>query len=115
MTIRFSLLLLGTLLLSSCDIAVFGSNGFEKRGSIVIYWSAPTERANGDPMSRDEIGGYEIRYRSESENSFKTILIQDTAVNQYTLDNIKLDSTRVEVAVFDTDGIYSDFVTATEN
>jgi hypothetical protein len=111
----FSLFLLGTLALSGCELATFGSNGFEERGDIDIYWSAPTERANGDPMNITEIGGYEIRYRSEKEKHYNTIIIRNTAVNQYSLEDIDLNSTRIEVAVFDTDGIYSDFVLAAEN
>lgn len=84
--------------------------------SVTLYWSAPIERVNGDSMGMLDVGGYEIRYKQESDSSYINIVIDDKYTDQYTfLDVIDADSYQFEVAVFDSDGIYSDFVVAMAN
>jgi hypothetical protein len=70
------------------------------------------ERANGDPLSLEEIGGYEIRYRKISDSAFETIVISNAAIEQYFIDELPAGEYEFKVATFDSDGIYSDFVTA---
>ena len=82
-------------------------------GSITLYWSAPIERVNGELMTLEEVGGYEIRYRKNNEMFYSNILIEDSSVEQYTLAGISNAKDYViEVAVFDSLGVYSDFVVA---
>lgn len=109
--LKYAVTFLFAMLLSGCDLALFES--FES-GSVMLYWSAPQQRSNGDPMTISDIGGYEIRYRNSKTPYFKTILIRDADIDQYRLNNIVLDNLVIEVAVFDTNGIYSDFVRAAE-
>lgn len=113
MLYRILTLTLMTALLSSCELALFEEA--ESTGSVMLYWSAPQERVNGDVMDRDEIGGYEIRYRTEGSNQYETILITDASIEQYKVSGIIPSRTIFEVAVYDTDGIYSNFVQASEN
>lgn len=81
--------------------------------TIIIYWSAPLERVNGELMLQSEIGGYEIRYRINDDGYITEIV--DPSLEQYYILDVNLsDIYTIEVAVFDTDGIYSDFVTAEE-
>lgn len=80
-----------------------------------LYWNAPTERANGESISDDEIGGYSIRYRENDAEEYTYILIPnaDLANTTWQLDDITNPENQIiEVAVFDTDGIYSDYVEA---
>jgi hypothetical protein len=84
--------------------------------SVTLYWSAPLERVNGQSMEMAEVGGYEIRYKHENEASYTNVVIDDKYTDQYTfLDLSEADLYQFEVAVFDSDGIYSDFVIAMAN
>ncbi len=93
-----------------------GSNGGSNDGStrsLTLYWSAPVERLNGEPMDFTEVGGYEIRYRSMNSGEYTNIVIDNAAVEQYSFDNLSnVDDLVFEVAVFDANGIYSEFVVA---
>ena len=84
--------------------------------SVTLYWSAPLERVNGDSMAGTEIGGYEIRYKKPADAAYQNVLISEAGVDQHSfLDLSDADAYSFEVAVFDSDGIYSDFVIAMAN
>jgi hypothetical protein len=84
--------------------------------SVTLYWSAPLERVNGDTMENNEIGGYEIRYKKEIDSTYNNIVINDSSIDQKSIDDLdNADDYVFEVAVFDSDGIYSDFVIAMAN
>lgn len=88
-------------------------SGELETGSVILYWSAPFQRVNGELMDDAEIGGYEIRYKEAMGSSYTTILIADAGTEQYLIENISSPDTHIfEVAVFDTEGIFSDFVSA---
>ena len=88
-----------------------GGDGIAR--SLTLYWSAPVERLNGEPMDFTEVGGYEIRYRSMNSGEYTNIVINNAAVEQYSFDNLyNVDNLVFEVAVFDANGIYSEFVVA---
>lgn len=70
------------------------------------------ERANGDPLSLEEIGGYEIRYREAGANEYVTVIIDNGATDQYLIEDLPGADYEFQVATFDSNGIYSDFVTA---
>lgn len=101
--------------LMGCNISTLEADTEETvYGDIMLYWTEPTERANGDPLSSDEIGGYEIRYKQASEDSYSSYIVSGNEVTQLLLENIPNPASQtIEVAVFDTDGIYSDYVEAT--
>ena len=109
---RILFFIVSILSLSACEFAGFGADAAASASEITLYWSPPLERTNGDPMGIDEIGGYEIRYRSDNSAPFKSIVISDPTVDQWTFTLSQAEASVVEVAVFDTDGIYSDFVRA---
>lgn len=83
-------------------------------GTVNVYWSTPLERVNGDALPFDEIGGYEIRYRSGQSIAYSFVTIFDPSVEQYTIDDIRLDNLVIEVAVFDNQANFSSYVKATE-
>jgi len=78
-------------------------------GTVQLYWNVPTQRENGDYLDITEIGGYELRYKLKGENTFKSIVIKDGFTDAYYFDYLKGDY-QFQIATFDTDGLYSDFV-----
>ncbi|MCH8551550.1 MAG: fibronectin type III domain-containing protein [Natronospirillum sp.] len=82
--------------------------------SVSLQWSPPYERVNGSPLSHDDIGGYEIRYRSTDSDSYTVVMIDDPVTQRYYFDDLSSDGDYIfKVAVFDRNGLYSEFVTAT--
>lgn len=79
---------------------------------VTLYWSAPMERENGDSLSIDEIGGYEIQYRLVGSNDYSTIVLNDGTAEQYLFSELASGDYEFRIAAFDTNGAYSSFVTA---
>lgn len=78
--------------------------------STLVMWSAPTERVNGDKLTPEEIGGYEFRWKNESTGIYEYIIIRDRTAVSYELPD-ELDGRCIwELAVYDSNGIYSDYV-----
>jgi hypothetical protein len=75
---------------------------------VMLSWSPPTERVNGNSMAPDEIGGYEIRVECQDEPA-ESLQTQDVA---YEIELPDPGACEFYVATYDTDGIYSDFVKA---
>lgn len=80
--------------------------------SVSLYWSAPSHRINGDDIAIDDLGGYEVRYRKIDEQAYTRVVIEDPLIEQYHIDELAESDYIFEVAAFDKDGLYSDFVTA---
>ncbi|GGY71194.1 hypothetical protein GCM10011613_14760 [Cellvibrio zantedeschiae] len=60
-------------------------------------------------MDITEIGGYELRYKLKSESEFKTIRIADGFTDAYYFNYLKGDY-EFQIATYDTEGLYSNFV-----
>lgn len=103
----FTAALLG-LLLTGCDTSE------EALGSLSLYWSPPLERVDGTDLPASEIEGYEIRYWHESETGYETVFIHQGSDEAYHFDSLpkSLDGYTFQVATVDTNGLYSEFVTA---
>lgn len=80
--------------------------------SVTLYWSAPLERVNGDTMNVTDIAGYEIRYREVGATEYTKVVVNGYEVNNYYIDELSSADYVFELAVFDTSGLYSDFVVA---
>ncbi|MDW6002669.1 heparin lyase I family protein [Vibrio mangrovi] len=99
----------------------FDENGNPFLGEILnpaltISWDAPVTRTDGSAMNPDEIGGYELRYKAKTATEYTYIQIKDTSTSQYQIADIDDPSEYVfEVAAYDTQGIYSRFVSASVN
>ncbi len=78
-------------------------------GAIRLYWNAPNQRENGEYLDITEIAGYELRYKLKSESTFKAIRISDGFTDVYYFDYLKGDY-EFQIATFDTNGLYSGFV-----
>lgn len=78
-------------------------------GPANFSWLAPSLRENGNILDITELGGYELRYRKTTDSVFTYININDAWKNYYNF--TWLDGTYIfQVAAFDTNGLYSNFV-----
>jgi hypothetical protein len=80
-------------------------------GLVTLRWLRPVERENGDYLEMDDVGGYELRYKRTTDTSYQVEIINDAWADSYELD-LEGDY-QFEIATFDTDGLYSQFVALT--
>lgn len=78
--------------------------------TMTISWNHPTARENGDEMTINEIGGYEIRYKQPTDTRFTYIQVPGNTKNEYVVPRTTLENSVIEIAVYDTNGLYSQFV-----
>jgi len=78
--------------------------------SALIEWAHPIARANGDYLNLDEIGGYDIRYKSSSSSTYTHVDIKGNSTTSYKFTGSLSDLT-LEIAVYDTSDVYSEYVT----
>lgn len=78
-------------------------------GPVALYWAAPTRRLNGEHLDITEIGGYEVRYKRNTDANFQSIKITDAFTDTYYFDYLDGDY-EFEIAAYDVDGLYSNFV-----
>lgn len=85
----------------------------QDEATIELRWETPTERENGDNLPLDEIDGYEVRYwPSDAEEPMdvrESVIVPDNTAVGYEL-SVPAGQWDIEVAVYDTDGLYSNFV-----
>lgn len=74
-----------------------------------LEWETPNLRENGDEMDKEEIGGYEIRYTKNGADP-ESIIIPSREATSYTVDHLGAGTFEFEIAVYDTNGLYSEFV-----
>jgi hypothetical protein len=78
-------------------------------GPVQVYWTPPSQRENGEYLDITELGGYELRYKRISDNSYTSVVIKDAYIDSYYFDNLQGDY-EFQIAAFDVNGIYSAFV-----
>lgn len=78
-------------------------------GNVTLRWLPPVERENGTILSSNEIGGYSVRYRLITDTIY-TYLSVDKSQTSTTLTGLFGDYI-FEIAVYDANGLYSNFVT----
>lgn len=81
-------------------------------GPVNVDWTAPTLRENGNTLDITEIGGYELRYRKVTDTDFTYVMINDAWKNSYNFSWLEGDFV-FQIAAFDTNGNYSNFVDLT--
>lgn len=83
-------------------------------GPVGMNWIPPSQRRDGTVLDMTEIGGYEIRYKLTSAASYTYISITDAWTTQYNF--AWLEGNYIfQVAAFDKNGVYSDFVNVVSN
>lgn len=78
-------------------------------GPALLVWSVPSARENGEALVAEEIGGYELRYKTENEADFTSVIIEGGYVNSYYFNYLE-GKVIFEIAAYDTNGLYSRFV-----
>lgn len=94
---------------SSIASDVSSSAASSEKNVVEIHWVTPNQRVNGDYMDIGEIGGYELRYKREIDSYFTSIIISDKGAATYYLNGLRGEY-EFKIAVFDVDGLYSEFV-----
>lgn len=81
--------------------------------TVTLTWAAPSTRQNGDPLNMAEIGGYEVYYFADGtpSGSGTVVNINDPLSTSYTTPALSAGTWYFSLAVYDTNGIYSDFST----
>ena len=74
-----------------------------------LSWDIPSLRENGDDLSLNEIAGYEIVYRLINEASYTVITVEDNNSSSHDIQNMSAGNYEFMIAVFDSDGLYSDY------
>lgn len=99
------------LIMGACLVAVTpGASAQGADSSAVLRWAVPTERENGEPLAVEDIGGYEIRYRSGDADESNSVIVPDGSATSFTLNELTDAAYTIEVAAYDTDGLFSEFV-----
>lgn len=78
-------------------------------GAVVLYWTVPRLRENGEHLDINEISGYEIRYKLRKGRDFSYISIPSGFTDTYYFDYLSGDY-EFQIAAVDINGIYSRFV-----
>ena len=83
-------------------------------GPVEMKWIAPNLRENGSVLDITELGGYELRYKLLADANFTYISINDPWTNFYNF--AWLEGNYVfQIAAFDKNGLYSNFVSVLQN
>lgn len=83
--------------------------GGSGNASANISWDIPSVRENGDELSLSEIAGYEIVYHLVNDPVYSVITIEDNNTSSHTINNLRAGNYEFMIAVFDTEGLYSDY------
>lgn len=78
-------------------------------GPVLLKWSVPSARENGDQLDTEEIGGYELRYKVKEDDNYTSVIVEGGYVNNYYFNHLEGNLT-FEIAAYDTNGLYSRFV-----
>lgn len=79
---------------------------------VTLQWAHPQLRENGDYLELSEIGGYEIRVFNPTTSNYTSFQVAGNSTNSYVIKNY-LSNMTIEIAVYDTQGLYSQFVPVT--
>lgn len=79
-------------------------------GSVTLEWYRPQYRENGELIGDGEIGGYEVRYRQVGAQEPQSIVIDGEWAVEYELEGLEKGEYEFAVAAYDTNGLYSEFV-----
>lgn len=78
--------------------------------SVVVTWSIPDTKENGDPLRPDEIAGYEIEYKLKTATLYASNLDMTPTLTTMTIDNLAAGEYDFRVRVFDVYGDPSEWV-----
>ena len=78
--------------------------------TVTLSWTAPTTRANGDPLIMSDIAGYEVYYFMDGspQSDGETIIINNAAATQVTTPDLQAGTYFFAIATIDTQNLVSD-------
>lgn len=81
-------------------------------GPVALSWAVPIVRENGDYLDITELGGYELRYRLATVPQYTYVTINDPWINYQNFPWL-VGNYVFQIAAFDKNGVYSNFVNIT--
>lgn len=81
--------------------------------AVNLQWTPPSQREDGTLLTESELKQYEIRYRPVGTETF-TVTHVDASETSLPLPNLPIADYEFQIAAIDNDGLYSDFVSATQ-
>ena len=78
-------------------------------GTVGLKWLIPNQRENGDFLDITELGGYELRYRKDTDSAFTYLTLNDAWQNFYNFSWLS-GNYAFQISAFDKNGMYSGFV-----
>lgn len=76
--------------------------------TVTISWTHPNQRENGKFLELDEIAGYEIRFKKPTDTRFTYLMVSGNTTTELSYTG-NLDGAAFEIAVFDINGLYSQY------
>lgn len=78
-------------------------------GDVTLYWAPPTQREDGSSITNAELGGFLIRYKSQTDTDYTYLDISDSSAKSRIITNLS-GSYVFQIAVYDSNNLYSSFV-----
>ncbi len=95
---------------SSSSSSLPAQNPSTATGKILLQWQRPERRENGDYLEANEIGGYELRYKKRDSKEYSYLIVEDGWHESYEFQQQLVGAYQFQIAAFDTNGLYSEFV-----
>ena len=78
--------------------------------TVTLSWTAPTTRANGDPLNMSDIAGYEVYYFMDGspQSDGEAITINNASTTQITTPGLQSGTYFFAIATIDTQNLVSD-------
>nr|AFI78769.1 fibronectin type III domain protein [uncultured bacterium ws198A12] len=76
-------------------------------GNVTLSWVAPTQNADGSPLT--DLAGYKIFYGKSSRTYSHEILISNSGMTTYVVDNLVPDTYYFAAKSFNTSGVESEY------
>jgi hypothetical protein len=75
--------------------------------SLSVTWNAPQQRADGSPLTSEELAGYRINWNNDSNGASGSLLVEDGAATSYQINDLDAGSYRITLNTIDTSGLIS--------
>lgn len=99
------------VVVSSSDPASdpISSNDTSAQSSATLYWSAPVEKENGEPLASNELTGYQIYY-GRTGNPYENVINVDSPYStSYTINGLSAGEYVFSIVAIDSNGRTSSF------
>lgn len=98
------------VLISSLVSCSDGGTGGPGKGKVMsVTWSAPSARANGDPLLLSEVAGYQIYYGTKAGNYPNQINVNDPTAESTQIEGLTSGTYYLVLTTIDSDGRESSY------